>query len=132
MYLDNPSKLYKDLYSLPTMYCYMVAVAEDGQENDLSNLISIVECNVNELHDGGYGSSRWDLSLCETEDEKQQIRKDAKKIVSISEQIKREQKAKYIMRCLHCRRVYYYSRKPKYEIGYYSCHCGEKLELIKL
>ena len=34
MYLENPKRLFKDLYNLPTMYCYMVACAEDGEDEN--------------------------------------------------------------------------------------------------
>ena len=70
MYLDNPKKLFKDLYNLPTMYCYMVACAEDGDSEKLQSLFSIVSCNRGELHEGGEGSERWNLENCETEKRK--------------------------------------------------------------
>ena len=59
MYLENPKKLFNDLYKLPTMRNYMVACEEDGMDEDLQNLFSIVGCNRGEVHDGGEGSERW-------------------------------------------------------------------------
>ena len=35
MYLENPKKLFNDLYNIPTMRNYMVACAEDGMDEDL-------------------------------------------------------------------------------------------------
>lgn len=65
MYLNNTKKLFTALFNLPTMRNYMVACRDDGMQDDLSNLLSIVDCNRNEVHHGGEGSLRWDLEQCE-------------------------------------------------------------------
>ena len=114
MYLDNAKKLFKDLYNIPTMYCYMVACAEDGDDEKLQSLFSIVGCNRGELHYGGEGSCRWDLEQCDTEKERQQVIKDSKTIDWIYRVIQKEIKAKYVMECGNCGKCYFYSRKPKY------------------
>ena len=113
MYLDNAGKLYMDLYRLPTMYCYMVACAEDGDDDKLQSLLSIVSCNRGELHYGGEGSCRWDLEQCDTEEERQQKMTDARKIDTIYRQIQRELKAKYVIECQECCYVWFMERKSK-------------------
>lgn len=128
MYLDNPKKLFDDLYAIPTMYTYMVACAEDGMDNDLSNLISIVKHNNNELHYGGEGSERWNLEYCETEEEKQRLIKDSRTLNKIYAQIKVEENAKYTLICRECGYVWYYSKKPKYDNGY-KCKCGGDVDI---
>ena len=114
MYLENPKKLFKDLYNLPTMYCYMVACAEDGEDENLQNLLSIVGCNHGELHEGGEGSCRWDLEQYDTEKDRQQVIKDSRTIDWIYKVIQKELKAKYVMECGNCGECYFYQKKPKY------------------
>ena len=114
MYLENPKKLFKDLYNLPTMYCYMEACAEDGMDEDLRNLFSIVGCNRGELHYGGEGPGRWDLEQYDTEEDRQCVIKDSRTIDRIYKQIQKELKAKYVMECGNCGQCYFYQRKPKY------------------
>ena len=115
MYLDNPKQLFEDLKAIPTMYDYMISCYEDGQDEDLENLISIVECYHDQLHDGDEnGGCRWDLSECETEQDRQQMLKDYRTINAIWKEIKREIKSNYVMVCGNCGTVYFYQRKPKY------------------
>lgn len=139
MYLDNPRKLYMDLYHLPTMYCYMVACAEDGMDNDLQNLLSIVSCNRGELHYGGEGSCRWDLEQCDTEQEREQKIKDSRMIDWIYRQIQKELNAKYVMQCRECGYAWFYSRKTKYitevQKGSKSkvkCCCNGRLDVFTM
>lgn len=113
MYLENPKKLFEDLYDLPTMYDYMVACKEDGMHNNISNLISIAFCNRNQVHDGGEGSERWNLEYCETEQEKQQIIKDSKVLNAICVQIKKELKAKYVIQCESCHYAWFAQTNTK-------------------
>lgn len=114
MYLDNPKRLFMDLYRIKTMYCYMVACAEDGEDENLQNLLSIVGCNRGELHYGGEGSCRWDLEQCDTEEERQQKIKDSRKIDAIYKQIQKELNAKYVIQCRECGYTWFMSRKSKY------------------
>lgn len=115
MYLENVQKLFKDIQSIPTMADYAEAVIEDGMENDLANLISIVQCYSGELHDGDInGSCRWDLSQCETEKERQQMIEDDKAMTRIKRQLDYELSSTYIMICTKCRQGAYYKRKPRY------------------
>lgn len=116
MYLENPKRLFKDLYNLPTMYCYMVACAEDGEDENLQNLLSIVGCNHGELHKGGEGSCRWDLEQYDTEKDRQQVIKDSRTIDWIYKVIQKELKAKYVMECGNCGECYFYLKKPKYSV----------------
>jgi hypothetical protein len=96
------------------MYCYMVACAEDGEDENLQNLLSIVGCNRGELHEGGEGSCRWDLEQYDTEKDRQQVIKDSRTIDWIYKVIQKELKAKYVMECSNCGTCYCYQRKPKY------------------
>ena len=114
MYLDNPKKLFKDLYNLPTMYNYMVACAEDGQDEELPSLLSIVSCNRGEVHYGGEGSCRWDLEQYDTEKEREQVIKDSRTIDWIWKVIQKELKANYVMECGNCGQTWFYQRMPKY------------------
>lgn len=122
MYLNNTKKLFDDLYAIPTMYHYMVACAEDGMQDDLENLISIVKYNQGELHEGGeYGSLRWDLEMCDGDEEKQQVIKDARKMTMIWLQIQKELRSKYVMVCDNCGATAFYTRRPKYDLDNYYC-----------
>jgi hypothetical protein len=113
MYLENPKKLFNDLYNLPTMYCYMVACAEDGMDEDLQNLFSIVSCNRGEVHNGGEGSERWNLEYCETQEEVDQIYKDSRMIDAIYKQIQKEINAKYVIQCESCHHAWFTTRNTK-------------------
>lgn len=113
MYLENPKKLFKDLYNLPTMRNYMVACEEDGNDEDLQNLLSIVGCNRGEVHYGGEGSERWNLEYCETEQERQQILKDSRVIDAIYKQIQKELNAKYVIQCESCHHAWFTNRRSK-------------------
>lgn len=122
MYLDNPKKLFNDLKNIPTMFGYMEACEEDDGQDDLANLISIVSENRDLLNDGDMnGSIRWDLSECETKEDRQQKIKDHRRINWIWKQIKKELKAKYVMECGKCKTVFFYQKKPKYEVSKYVC-----------
>ena len=131
MYLENPKKLFSDLYNIPTMRDYMVSCKEDNMDEDLSNLIGIVDCNRDLLNDGDMnGSCRWDLSQCETEQDREQMLNDYRKINWIWKIIKKEQNAKYILTCQKCGHVWYYSKKPKYDD--YTCKCGGSIKIKRL
>ena len=142
MYLENPKKLFKDLYNLPTMHCYMVACAEDGEDENLRNLLSIVGCNVNEVHYGGEGSCRWDLEQYDTEKEKQQVLKDANALKAIYKQIQKELKAKYVAQCENCKHAWFYQRYSKCissaldsdtdTYSTYKCFCKGKLKVYTM
>ena len=95
------------------MRCYMVACAEDNMDEDLQNLLSIVGCNRGELHYGGEGSCRWDLEQYDTEKERQQVIKDSRMIDAIYRQIQKELKAKYVVQCMNCGYVWFYSKRSK-------------------
>ena len=126
MYLDNPKKLFDDLYAIPTMYHFMVACAEDGMSEDLTNLISIVKHHHDELHDGGEGSCAWDLDQCETEKEREQLYKDHKRINWIWRALQKELKSKYVFECGNCKKVYFYQKRPKYDAKEYYCGSCKK------
>jgi hypothetical protein len=113
MYLENPKKLFNDLYDLPTMYNYMVACAEDGQDEDLQNLFSIVGCNRGELHYGEEGSCRWDLQQYDTEEDRQQVIKDSRTLDAIYKQIQKEINAKYVIQCEACHHAWFTNRRSK-------------------
>ena len=142
MYLENPKKLFKDLYNLPTMYCYMVACAEDGEDENLQNLLSIVGCNVNEVHYGGEGSCRWDLEQYDTEKDRQQVLKDANALKAIYKQIQKELKAKYVAQCESCKYAWFYQRYSKCissaldsdtnTYSTYKCFCKGKLKVYTM
>ena len=91
MYIDNPKKLFDDLIKIETMYDYMVAVEEDGQQDDLENLISIVYHHKDELWESGgrgEGSSRWDLAQFEFEPPEER-RKYRRKLYNDSRKLKK-------------------------------------------
>ena len=113
MYLNNPKKLFDDLYHIPTMCDYMETVLDDGMEDDLANLISIVSCNRNEVHYGGEGSCRWDLEQYDTEEERQQVIKDSRMMNAIYKEIKKELNSKYVVQCMNCGYVWFYSKRSK-------------------
>ena len=142
MYLNNSKKLFKDLYDLPTMYCYMVACAEDGDDENLQSLLSIVSCNRGELHYGGEGSCRWDLEQYDTEKERQQVIKDSRMIDAIYRQIQKELKAKYVVQCQKCGYVWFYSKRSKCitsalesdtdTYSSFKCFCKGKLKVYTM
>lgn len=142
MYLENPKKLFKDLYNIPTMTDYMVACAEDGEDENLQNLLSIVGCNRGELHDGGEGSERWNLEYCETQEEINQKYKDSRMIDAIYKQIQKELKAKYVAQCESCKYAWFYQRYSKCissalnndtnTYSTYKCFCKGKLKVYTM
>ena len=144
MYLDNPKKLFNDLCLIPTMSGYMDAVADDGDAENLDDLISVVEYNI-ELATSG-DSARWEKmetrtdivnflknskELAERIKHNQQLDDDYKRLKQILRQIRKEQDAKYTLTCNKCGHVWYYSKKPKYDNGY-TCKCGGNVEIKKL
>ena len=144
MYINNPRKLFNDLYNIPTMSSYMEAVDEDGDAENLEDLISIVEYNI-ELATSG-DSMRWEKmetrtdivsflknskELAERVRYNQQLDDDYKRLKQILRIIRKEQSAKYTMTCPKCGHVWFYSKKPKYENGY-KCKCGGDIEIKKL
>ena len=142
MYLENPKKLFKDLKNIPTMYSYMVACAEDGENENLRNLLSIVGCNRGELHEGGEGSERWNLEYCETQEEVNQKYKDSRMIDAIYKQIQKELKAKYVAQCENCKHAWFYQRYSKCissaldsdtnTYSTYKCFCKGKLKVYTM
>lgn len=105
MYLDNPKRLFNDLYAIPTMSTYMDAVAEDGDDENLNDLIDVIEYNI-ELSTSG-DSARWgkmqtdtdivtflknSKELMERVKYNQQIDEDLKRLKQILRQIRKEQK----------------------------------------
>ena len=144
MYIDNPKKLFDDLCHIPTMSGYMDAVADDGDAENLDDLISVVEYNI-ELATSG-DSARWEKmetrtdivnflknskELAERIKHNQQLDDDYKRLKQILRQIRKEQDAKYTLTCNKCGHVWYYSKKPKYDNGY-TCKCGGNVEIKKL
>jgi len=144
MYIDNPKKLFDDLSAIPTMSGYMNAVADDGDEEDLENLISVVEYNI-ELATSG-DSMRWEKEETNTDivsflknskelarriQYNQQLDDDYKRLKQILRKIRKEQNAKYTLTCKKCGYVWFYSKKPKYDKGY-TCKCGGDIEIKRL
>lgn len=129
MYIDNPKKLFKDLMNIHTMQDYMEAVEDDGMENDLGNMISIVEYNKDELWDsnglGGEGNLRWDLADFEGMDDEEQLRAemigDSRKLKRIWRIIQKELGSKCLLICSKCGDKYFYTKKPKYTVDRYRC-----------
>lgn len=113
MYLENPKRLFKDLYNIHTMQGYMVACEEDGEDENLSNLVSIVGCNRGEVHYGGEGSCRWDLEQYDNEEQRQQVIKDSRMIDAIYKQILKEINAKYVIQCGKCGYAWFTNRNTK-------------------
>ena len=115
MYINNPKKLFEDLINIDTIYCYMTAIEDDGNSNNLSELISVVYNEKDQVFDGT--SSRWDIEL----GNKQQILKDNKLVNIIWNTIQRELNSKYILVCENCGKEYFYNKKPKYSLDKYKC-----------
>ena len=113
MYLDNPKFLYEDLLDVRTMYDYMIACKEDDMEDDLSNLISIVKHNHDELHRGGEGSLRWDLDEYTELEDKKQVIEDHNTMRSIWKELQKELHAKFVVQCESCHYAWFYSRNSK-------------------
>lgn len=141
MYINNPKKLFEDLIKIPTMYDYMVAVEEDGQQDDLSNLISIVYNQKDELWDsngyGGEGNLRWNLADFEGMEDEQKLRNemiaDSQTLKRIWRIIQKELNSKYVLVCNNCGAEYLYTKQPRYPAERYKCtNCGTvgALELI--
>ena len=124
------------------MYSYMVACAEDGENENLRNLLSIVGCNRGELHEGGEGSERWNLEYCETQEEVNQKYKDSRMIDAIYKQIQKELKAKYVAQCENCKHAWFYQRYSKCissaldsdtnTYSTYKCFCKGKLKVYTM
>lgn len=141
MYLENPKRLFKDLYNLPTMYCYMVACAEDGEDENLQNLLSIISCNHGKAYYGS-DSDRWDLEQYDTEKDRQQVLKDANALKAIYKQIQKELKAKYVAQCESCKHAWFYQRYSKCissaldsdtnTYSTYKCFCKGKLKVYTM
>ena len=115
MYIDNPKKLFEDLINIDTIYSYMAAIEDDGNSNNLSELISVIYNEKDQVFDGT--SSRWDIEL----GNKQQILKDNKLVNVIWNIIQRELNSKYILVCENCGKEYFYNKKPKYSLDRYKC-----------
>lgn len=141
MYINNPKKLFEDLIKIPTMYDYMVAVEEDGQQDDLSNLVSIVYNQKDELWDsngyGGEGNLRWNLADFEGMKDEQKLRNemiaDSQSLKRIWRIIQKELNSKYVLVCNNCDVEYLYTKQPRYPAERYKCtNCGTvgSLELI--
>ena len=141
MYLENPKRLFNDLYNLPTMCCYMVACAEDGEDENLQNLLSIVGCNHGKAYYGS-DSGRWDLEQYDTEKDRQQVLKDANALKAIYKQIQKELKAKYVAQCENCKHAWFYQRYSKCissaldsdtdTYSTYKCFCKGKLKVYTM
>ena len=141
MYINNPKKLFEDLIKIPTMYDYMVATKEDGQQDDLSNLVSIVYNQKDELWDsngcGGEGNLRWDLADFEGMKDEQKLRNemiaDSNMLKRIWRVIQKELNSEYVLVCNNCGAEYLYNKQPRYPAEKYKCtNCGTvgALELI--
>lgn len=120
MYINNTKKLFEDLNNIESWHWYMA-----DQPKDLDNLLSILDCYHDALHDGGEGSCTWDLSQFEEDDKenREKLIKDNQTMKNIWNIVKKELKAKYILKCSHCGDVFFYGKKPKYEISKYQCLC---------
>lgn len=141
MYINNPKKLFEDLYNIHTMEDYMDAVRDDGMKDDLYNMVSIIYDHKDALWDsqnlGGEGNLRWDLADFEGMKDEQKLRNemiaDSNKLKRIWRIIQKELNTKYVLICNNCGKEYFYSRKPVYDIERYICgECKTKgsLEII--
>lgn len=127
MYIDNPKKLFEDLINIDTISSYMAATEDDGQQDNLTNLVDIVYNEKDQPFDGT--SLRWDIEL----GDKQQIRKDKRTLQRIWNTLQKELHSDYIVRCNNCDYEYLYLKNLKYPIENYKCSkCNETgyLELI--
>lgn len=136
MYIDNTKKLFQDLAAIPTMEDYMESVRADGEQDSLSNLLSIVDynrdalCNSDEMFMGEVLSSRWDLAEYDDKDKKQLIA-DNRALNNIWKIIKKELKASYVLKCKNCGGIFFYGKKPLYDIKEYKCVC-KKIGTLEL
>lgn len=141
MYINNPQKLFEDLYKIHTMEDYMDAVRDSGMKDDLYNMVSIVYYHKDALWDsqnlGGEGNLRWDLADFEGMKDEQKLRNemidDSNKLKRIWRILKRELNNKYVLVCNNCEAEYFYSKKPRYSAEKYICtKCKEvgALELV--
>lgn len=137
MYIDNTKKLFEDLHKIPTMESYMWdCVRADGQQDDLSNLVSIVWnyhdalCNSDEMFMGEALSSMWDLAEYDEKGKKQLIA-DNRALNNIWKIIKKELKALYVLKCRNCGGIFFYGKKPLYNIKEYKCVC-KKIGTLEL
>lgn len=128
MYIDNTEKLFKDLANIETWEWYMA-----DQPHDLGNLLSILECYHDALHDGGEGSCSWDLSQYEEDDKENRERliRDNRTMRSIWNIVKKELKASYVLKCRNCGGIFFYGKKPLYDIKEYKCVC-KKIGTLEL
>ena len=115
MYINNPKKLFEDLINIDTIDSYMAAIEDDGNSNNLSELINVVYNEKDQAFDGT--SSRWDVEL----GDKQQILKDKITLNGIWNTIQRELNSKYVLVCENCGKEYFYNKKPKYPVDKYKC-----------
>lgn len=124
MYLDNPKRLFKDLLEINTLYSYMIACKDDGEQDNLNNLISIVNHQLDAAKSGQ--SSMWEDEDCDYE-------KDYNQLKQIAYTIKKEKSAKYILTCLKCGEKFYYAKKPKYDIkDYKCCYCKGDMKVKEI
>lgn len=115
MYINNPKKLFEDLINIDTIYSYMTAIEDDGNNDNLNELISVVYNEKDQPFDGT--SSRWDVEL----GDKQQILKDKRTLNGIWNIIQRELNSKYVLVCENCGKEYFYNKNPRYSIDKYRC-----------
>lgn len=147
MYLNNPKKLFDDLYHIGTMNGYMDAVYDDGNSENLKELISVTEYNIDCATSGD--STRWEKydstfdldtlihstkEIAERIAYNKQIDEDFRTLKRIYKTIQKELNSKYVMFCDSCGATVFYSRKPKYDPENYYCYkCkNETLTLLPL
>ena len=84
MYIDNPRKLFDDLKAIPAMSDYMESILEDGDEENLEELIDVIEYNLDIAKSGC--NIRW------RKNHNEQIDKDLKRLKEIHKEINNELK----------------------------------------
>lgn len=128
MYIDNTEKLFKDLKNIDTIRGYMEAVEDDGMQDNLSNLISIINDNLDKAVSGDNDTwSTEDLDYIEV----QRLKEDYHKLLQINHIIQREKKGKYKIQCSNCNYSFFFIRKPKYNI--YICPvCKKEIKVEKI
>ena len=137
MYINNTKKLFEDLKAIPTMESYMIdCVKADGDQDNLANLVSIVWYYHDALADsstmfmGEVLSSEWNLAEYDEKGKKQLI-KDNRALNNIWKILKKEATSPYVLICSHCCDVFFYGKKPKYEVSKYQCLC-KKIGTLKM
>lgn len=127
MYIDNTERLFKDLKNIDTIRGYMEAVEDDGMQNDLSNLISIINDNLDKAVSGDNDTwSTEDLDYVEV----QRLKEDYHKLLQINHIIQREKEGKYKIQCNNCNYSFFFIRKPKYNT--YICPvCKKEIKVEK-